>query len=81
LEEIISRYRVLAKKKIRFLQSNDFYIAAEGIMSNSYILTCDLEMYEKVKRNYSDIYYVAAHSKKYKDDIPRFAKRILESIK
>ncbi|MCX5709056.1 MAG: PIN domain-containing protein [Candidatus Omnitrophica bacterium] len=81
LEEILSRYRVLARKKIRFLQSNDFYIAAEGILSNSYILTCDLGMYEKVKRNYPDIYYVATHSKKYKDDIPRFTKRILESIK
>jgi predicted nucleic acid-binding protein len=81
LEEIFSRYKVLARKKIRFLQSNDFYIAAEGIISNSYILTCDLEMYEKVKRNYPDIYYVAVHSKKYKDDIPRFTKRILGSVR
>ena len=79
LEQIMSHYRALARKKIRFLQSNDFYIAAEGITSNSYILTCDLEMYEKVKRNYPDIYYVASHSKKYKDDISRFTKRIVES--
>lgn len=77
LEEIVKRYRGLARKQIRFLQSNDFFIATEGILSKSLILTCDLGMYEKVKRNYSDIYFVATNSRKYKDDIPRFTKRLL----
>lgn len=76
LEEIIKRYRALARKQIRFLQSNDFFIATEGILSKSLILTCDLGMYEKVKKNYKDIYFVAVNSKKYNDDIPRFARRL-----
>lgn len=77
LEEIIKRYKGLARKQIRFLQSNDFFIATEGILSKSLILTCDLGMYEKVKRNYQDIYFVATNSKKYKDDIPRFTRKLL----
>ncbi|HEY4474996.1 hypothetical protein A2766_03955 [Candidatus Kaiserbacteria bacterium RIFCSPHIGHO2_01_FULL_58_22] len=77
LEEIIKRYKGLARKQIRFLQSNDFFIATEGILSKSLILTCDLGMYEKVKRNYQDIYFVATDSRKYKDDIPRFTRKLL----
>jgi len=77
LEEIVKRYKDLARKKIRFLQSNDFFIATEGILSKSLILTCDFEMYEKVKKNYQDIYFVATDSRKYKDDIPRFTRRLL----
>lgn len=77
LEEIIKRYKGLARKQIRFLQSNDFFIATEGILSKSLILTCDLGMYEKVKRNYQDIYFVATNSKKYKDDVPRFTRKLL----
>ena len=34
-------------------------------------------MYEKVKKNYKDIYFVATKSKKYKDDIPKFMRRLL----
>lgn len=81
LDEIIKRYKDLARKQIRFLQSNDFFIATEGILSKSLILTCDLGMYEKVKRNYQDIYFVAVHSKKYKDDIPRFTRRLFATNK
>lgn len=77
LEEIIKRYKGLARKQIRFLQSNDFFIATEGILSKSLILTCDVGMYEKVKKNYQDIYFVATGSKKYKDDIPRFTRKLL----
>ncbi len=77
LEEIIKRYKNLARKQIRFLQSNDFFIATEGILSKSLILTCDLGMYEKVKKNYQDIYFVATDSRKYKDDIPRFTRKLL----
>lgn len=77
LEEIIKRYKGLARKQIRFLQSNDFFIATEGILSKSLILTCDLGMYEKVKKNYQDIYFVATNSRKYKDDIPRFTRKLL----
>jgi len=76
LEDIMNRYRGLARKRIRFLQSNDFVIATEGIFSKSLILTCDSGMYEKVKRYYSDIYFVATDSRKYKDDIPKFTRRI-----
>jgi hypothetical protein len=77
LEEIIKRYKDLARKQIRFLQSNDFFIATEGMLSRSLILTCDLGMYEKVKKNYKDIYFVATNSRKYKDDIPKFTRRLL----
>lgn len=77
LEEIVKRYKGLARKQIRFLQSNDFFIATEGILSKSLILTCDLGMYEKVKKNYQDIYFVATNSRKYKDDIPKFTRRLL----
>jgi len=77
LEEIIKRYKGLARNQIRFLQSNDFFIATEGILSNALILTCDAEMYNKVKRNYQDIFFVATNSKKYKDDIPKFTQRFL----
>lgn len=75
IDEIISRYKELARKKIRFLQSNDFFIASEGILLKSIILTCDHSMYEKVKKYYKDIYYVAKHSTKYKDDIAKFIKQ------
>lgn len=81
LDEIISRYKVLAKKKIRFLQSNDFYIVTEGIISKAIILTCDHEMYKKVKPYYNDIYYVATHSGKYRNDISKFTKRFIEEAK
>jgi len=77
LEEIIKRYKGLARNQIRFLQSNDFFIATEGILSNALILTCDAGMYDKVKRNYQDIFFVATNSKKYKDDIPKFTQRFL----
>lgn len=81
LEEVMNRYKRLARKKIRFLQSNDFFIATEGILLKSIILTCDHELYEKVKHYYSDIYYVATHSKKYKDDVSKFTKRFLQLSK
>jgi len=77
IEDIMTRYRGLARKRIRFLQSNDFVIATEGIFYKSLILTCDSGMYEKVKRYYPDIYFVATNSKKYKDDIPKFTRRVL----
>ena len=77
LDEIVKRYKGLARKQIRFLRSNDFFIATEGILSNSLILTCDAGMYEKVKKNYQDIFFVATNSKKYKDDIPKFTQRFL----
>lgn len=77
LEDIMNRYRGLARKRIRFLQSNDFVIATEGIFQKSLILTCDAGMYEKVKKYYSDIYFVATDSRKYKDDIPKFTRRLL----
>lgn len=77
LEDIMNRYRGLARKRIRFLQSNDFVIATEGIFQKSLILTCDSGMYEKVKKYYPDIYFVATDAKKYKDDIPKFTRRLL----
>lgn len=77
LEDIMNRYKGLARKRIRFLQSNDFVIATEGIFQKSLILTCDSGMYEKVKKYYSDIYFVATDSRKYKDDIPKFTRRLL----
>jgi len=80
LDEIINRYKIFAKKRIRFTQSNDFYIVTEGIISKAIILTCDDGMYKKVKPYYKDIYYVATHSKKYKGDIPKFAKRFLKVV-
>ncbi|MCX6718749.1 MAG: hypothetical protein NTY81_04135 [Candidatus Staskawiczbacteria bacterium] len=76
IEDIMNRYRGLARKRIRFLQSNDFIIATEGIFYKSLILTCDAGMYEKVKKYYPDIYFVATNSKKYKDDISKFAGRL-----
>lgn len=77
LEDIVNRYRGLARKRIRFLQSNDFVIATEGIFYKSLILTCDYGMCEKVRRYYPDIYFVATESKKYKDDIPEFTQKFL----
>jgi predicted nucleic acid-binding protein len=77
VEEIVARYQDLARKQIRFLRSNDFFIATEGILSKSLVLTCDFGMYERVKKNYKDIYYVASSSKKYKNDIPEFTERLL----
>ena len=77
MDIIVKRYKDLARKKVRFLQSNDFLIATEGMLSKSLILTCDSGMYEKVKQNYPDIYFVATNSKKYINDIPKFTKRLL----
>lgn len=78
MEEIIDRYKKLARKKVRFMQSNDFFIATEGMLSGSLILTCDFNMYIKLKRYHSDIFFVARKSKKYKNDIPKFTKRFLD---
>jgi predicted nucleic acid-binding protein len=75
LVDMINRYKELARKKIRFLQSNDFFIVSEGILLKSLILTCDDKMYKKVKTYYKDIYFVAKHSTKYKDDTSKFIKR------
>lgn len=77
VKEIIERYKKLARKKIRFLQSNDFFIATEGMLSGSLILTCDFNMYTRVKRYHQDIFFVAKHSKKYRNDIPKFIERFL----
>lgn len=81
IEEIIERYKKLARKKIRFLQSNDFIIVTEGMLSGSLILTCDHNMYTKVKKYHTDIFFVAAKSRKYKDDIPKLAQRFLTLTK
>ena len=81
LSEITARYKKLARMKIRFLQSNDFFIATEGMLSGSLILTCDYDMYTRVKRYHSDIFFVAQKSKKYKNDIPEFIERFLSLAK
>lgn len=81
IEEVIKRYKDLARKKIKFLQSNDFFIVTEGMLSGSLMLTCDFDMYSKVKKYYPDIFFVAAKSKKYKGDIPKFTKRFLDIVK
>lgn len=81
IQEVVERYKALARNQIRFLQSNDFIIATEGMLASSIILTCDSGMYEKVKRYYGDIYYAATQSKKHIDDIPRFTRRFLKLVK
>lgn len=81
LVDMINRYKELARKKIRFLQSNDFFIVSEGILLKALILTCDHTMYKKVKKYYKDIYYVATHSKKYKSDASKFTERFIQMTK
>lgn len=80
LEELVKRYKTFARKEIKSLQSNDFIIATEGILSGSIILTCDHEMYTSVKNYYEDIYYVATNSSKYKDDVPHFTSKFLKLV-
>jgi len=80
LKEIKERYKKIARKKIRLLRSNDFYIATEGILSGALILTCDYEMYLRTKKYYPDIFFIATHSKKYKNDIPIFTKRFISMV-
>ena len=79
MEDLFGRYQNLARNKVRLLQSNDFIIATEGMLLKCTILTCDYEMYQKVKPCYKQIYYVAAKSKKYKDDIPKFISKLLKT--
>ncbi len=81
LADMIKRYKELARKKIRFLQSNDFFIVSEGILLKSLILTCDHRMYTNVRKYYKDIYYVATHSSKYKVDTSKFTERFIHMIK
>lgn len=78
IKEIKERYKQLARKKIRLLKSVDFYIATEGMLSGSLILTCDYEMYVKTRKYYRDIFYIATHSRKYKNGVPKFTKRFLD---
>lgn len=78
LEEIITRYKNLARKKVRFLKSSDFIIATEGISLKALILTCDAEMYEKVIKNYNDIYFVASNAKKYQNDVGKLTEKLLK---
>jgi hypothetical protein len=51
------------------------------MLSGSLILTCDFNMYTRVKRYHVDIFFVAKHSKKYKNDIPKFIERFLSLAK
>jgi len=81
LQEIVDRYKKFARKDIKELQSNDFIIVSEGILSESIILTLDHEMYQKVKKYHNEIYYVATDSIKYKSDISKFAEMLLQRIK
>lgn len=77
LQEIVDRYKKFARKDIMNLQSNDFIIVSEGILSGSIILTLDHEMYQKAKKYHTDIYYVASNSNKYKTDISKFTEKLL----
>lgn len=79
-EDIVKRYKDLARKKTVLLQSNDFIIVTEGMLSESIMLTCDYEMHNKVKGYYSNIYYVATDSTKYDNDVAKFVQRFLKNI-
>ncbi|MDO8621232.1 MAG: hypothetical protein Q7R31_03040 [Candidatus Levybacteria bacterium] len=77
-DDIVSRYKMFGRKDIKNLQGNDFIIVTEGIISGSVILTCDHEMYKRVKNYHEDIYFVATDSDKYEDDAAKLISRFLK---
>lgn len=79
-EEISSRYKDAARKKLKELQGNDFIIVTEGMIAGSIILTCDFKMYQKTKSYHKDIYFVATNSANYENDVTRFVDNFLSMI-
>lgn len=77
-DDIINRYKMFGRKDIKNLQGNDFIIVTEGIIAGSVILTCDHEMYERVKNYHEDIFFVATSSNKYEDDAAKLISRFLK---
>lgn len=78
IDEIIKRYKNISKKKLRFLQINDFMIVTEGILLNGIILTCDRKMKMKTKQYYDDLFLIAPESKNYKNDIPDLIEKVIK---
>ena len=77
VEDIMEKYKIFAKfRKINTLKSVDFYIASEGIGLDARILTCDIEMYKKVKKYYKKIYFLSDIVRDQKSDLARLIEDI-----
>lgn len=76
IDELVKNYRSAGKKQTRLLQINDFIIVSGGMSLNGLILTCDIDMYKKVKSIYDKIYLICPNAKEYNDDIIRLIKQL-----
>jgi predicted nucleic acid-binding protein len=70
-EDILKRYEKWGRKKIKNLTANDFCIVTEGIGLGAKILTCDLKMYNSVKKYYPDIYFMSDKVEAQESDLAR----------
>lgn len=76
ISEIIEKYKRFSHMKISKMHPIDFYIATEGVFLNARILTCDVKMYEYVKKHYKNIYFITDMAKERSSDLPKLIKDI-----
>lgn len=69
MSQILEKYKTFSRVKISKLHPLDFYIATEGIFLNAMILTCDLRMYQYVKKYYKNIYFMTDKVKEKGSDL------------
>jgi len=58
IKKILEKYKKFSRIKIAKLHPLDFYIVTDGIFLDAKILTCDLKMYQYVKKYYNNIYFM-----------------------
>jgi predicted nucleic acid-binding protein len=71
VENILEKYKIYSRIKIKSLTTIDFFIVTEGIGLNAKILTCDLKMYRAAKKYYKHIYFMTDKVEKQKSDLAR----------
>lgn len=69
--EILKKYELYSRKKMRRLTAVDFCIVTEGIGLEAKILTCDLKMYKIAKQYYDEIYFMSDKVDAQESDLAR----------
>lgn len=69
ISQILEKYKTFSRVKISRMHPLDFYIATEGVFLDAKILTCDLKMYQYVKKYYKKIYFITDKVKVKESDL------------
>lgn len=82
LSEITQKFKTFSRIKIsKNLSSVDFYVVAEGILLDAFILTCDLNMYSVAKKYYQKIYFLTDKVASQESDLGRLISDIQKRSK